>query len=65
MTKLKFLRLEQGKDQTQLEKDTGVKRWKISLAETGRFKLSEKDYEALSKFFKTKNILDEVELKNP
>lgn len=43
MTNLIHLRIAYGLTQAKLEAMSGVSRWKIGLAETGRFKLEEGD----------------------
>lgn len=47
MTIIKYLRQEKNLTQEQLENQSGVKRWKIALAEKGLFKLEVKDLQAL------------------
>ena len=57
MTELKFERLRQKKTQSQLEQESGVKRWKISLAECGLLRLSSHEVLALARVLGTKTDL--------
>lgn len=47
MTVIKYLRQEKNLTQEQLENQSGVKRWKIALAEKGLFKLENNELKAL------------------
>jgi hypothetical protein len=49
MTYLKALRLSRGETQSSLERKSKIKKWKISLAESGRLKLPDTDLQRLAK----------------
>ena len=51
MTNLKCLRIAHNMTQSDVERLSGVPRWKISLAEAGRFALTESDASALAAVF--------------
>lgn len=51
MTNLKLLRISYGLTQVELERGSGVARWKISLAENARFALTEAEASAVAGVF--------------
>jgi transcriptional regulator with XRE-family HTH domain len=48
MNRLKYLRLSHGMKQTELEDASGVRRWKLGLAESGKLQLEKDELEALA-----------------
>lgn len=52
MTALKFFRIHNDLSQKTLATKTKIPRWKIALAETGVFSLSEREQKTISRFLK-------------
>lgn len=61
---LKYLRLNDGTTQCGLEKKSGIRRWKLALAENGHRILTEKEQQALGKIFNVDHstLLTEIDL---